>query len=151
MLRVWWLCAALWMLAAGAQAQQACPWLTEGTAAKLMGGPVTANIHAMSAGEGSCVFTRGTASDAVVLRIEAGHGAPAACAAGERLRGVGDDALRCATDEADGHREMIQGRVRTTQFALTLTVRGDGGRLLSRDAQRSAAEQAAEEVAGSLF
>jgi hypothetical protein len=145
------ICALLWVLAAGARAQQACPWLTEGTAVMLLGGSVTSEVHAPSAGEGSCVFTRGGERDAIVLRIEVGKVTAAECAAGEASRGIGDEAWRCAMDAGGEHREVIRGRVRATKILLMLTVRGGGAKLLSRDAQRSAVEQAAEEVTGSLF
>ena len=151
MLRVCMMCALLWVLAVGARAQQACPWLTEGTAATLLGGPVASDVHAPSASEGSCVFTRGVERDAIVLRIEAGKVTVTECAAGEALRGIGDEAWRCAMDTGGEHREVIRGRVRATKILLMLTVRGGGTKLLSRDVQRSAVEQAAEEVAGSLF
>jgi hypothetical protein len=145
------MCALLWVLTAGARAQQVCPWLTEGTAATLLGGPVTNEVHAVSASEGSCVFTRGVERNALVLRIEVGKIAAAECAAGEVVRGIGDEAWRCALDVGGEHREVIRGRVRATKILLMLTVRGGGAKLLSRDAQRSAVEQVAEEVSGTLF
>ncbi len=145
------MCALFWVLASGARAQQACPWLTEGTAVTLLGGPVTSEVHAVSVGEGSCVFTRGVERDALVLRIEVGKVAAAECAIGEGVRGIGDEAWRCSMDVGGEHREVIRGRVRATKILLMLTARGGGAKLLSRDAKRSAVEQAAEEVAGTLF
>ena len=149
---MWLVCAlVLYMLAPAAHAQQACPWLTQGTAEKLMGGPVIADIHAPTADRGTCAFTHSTATNTVVLRIEAGNQVPAVCVGGDHLKGIGDEAVRCVTDRSEEHREAIQGHVRSTQFALTLTVRGNSLSHLQPDAQRSAAEQIAEEVAGSLF
>ena len=116
-----------------------------------MGGPVTADVQATTASEGACVFTRGTTGDTVVLRIEIGPALPTVCLDGDHLRGIGDQAVHCSTDKPNEHREVIQGKVRTTQFALTLTARGPGLSALPKDTQRSAAEQLAEEVAGSLF
>jgi hypothetical protein len=145
------MCALLWVLAAGARAQQVCPWLTEGTAATLLGGSVTTEVHTVSAGEGSCVFTRAVERDALVLRIEVGKVAAAECITGEGARGIGDEAWRCAMDVGGEHREVIRGRVRATKFLLILTTRGGGAKLLSKDEQRSAVEQVGEEITGNLF
>ncbi len=151
MLRMCLICAWFAILAPLAQAQQICPWLTQGTAAKLMGGPVTADVQATTASEGVCVFTRSTTGDSVVLRIVIGPALSAVCLDGDHLRGVGDQAIHCATDKPNEHREAIQGNVRATQFALTLTARGPSVSPLPKNTQRSATEQLAEEVAGSLF
>lgn len=151
MLRLWLICALFSILTPSARAQQTCPWLTQGTAAKLMGGPVTADVHTITANQGSCVFTRGTSGNTVVLRIETGPALSAVCVDGDHLHGVGNQALRCATDQAHEHREAIHGNVRATHFALILTVPDSAASLLPQDVQRNAAEQAGEEVAGSLF
>jgi hypothetical protein len=67
------------------------------------------------------------------------------------VRGIGDDALRCVADVDGEHREQIRGRVREMKFAVTLSLRAGVMDAKVRDAERSAVEQAAEEVAGSLF
>jgi hypothetical protein len=155
---VWRACLLLFMLSLcpGARAQQACPWLTQGTAAGLMGGDVSASVH-VSAGEGTCEFVRAVGGDhpgagsksSLHLRIVVSHLPPPECARGERLTGIGQDAALCRTDAKGEHHEIIVGRVRTTHFVLTLTAREASA---SHEASfRGSLEQAAEEVSGNLF
>ncbi len=141
-------------MCAHATAQGSCPWLTEGTAAALMGGEVTTSVH-VSAGEGTCAFVRvnagdpASASGGMHLEILVSHLPAKRCATGERLLGIGQDAVFCRTDTAEHHQQTIRGRVRTSYFVLDLTSKASmaGDKGLSR----RSLEEAAEEVAGSLF
>lgn len=137
-------------------AQEACPWLTQGTAAVLLGGDVSASVH-VAKGEGTCEFSRvgvgNQPEDAsaanLKMRIAVSHLPPKECATGEHLNGIGQDAVFCATDWEGEHQELIRGRVRATFFLLTLATRRSSGSDLK--SLRRVLEQAAEEVAGSLF
>jgi hypothetical protein len=151
-------CLAICLLAmcATARAQENCPWLTQGTASALMGGPVTATVHA-SAGEGSCEFlfppgddhAKAARNNSLQLKIVVGHTPSKECAAGEPITGVGEDSVFCAADIKNEHREVIRGRVRSTDFLLTLTARGSSAS--DKASLKSSLQQAAEEVAGNLF
>ena len=143
-------------------AQEACPWLTQGTAAALMGGDVNARVHVAN-GEGTCDFTRGAAGDhpdypdhpggaagsSLHMSIAVSHVPSRECVTGEHLTGIGQDAVLCRVDAKGAYREIIRGRVRATYLVLTLTDREASA---SDEASlRRALEQAAEEVSGNLF
>jgi hypothetical protein len=145
-----WRCGIVLVLisvAGVACAEDVCPWLTQGTAAALMGEEVRATVQ-VSGGEGTCGFYPGTARGAS-LRITVSHLTPKACAAGERVTGVGQDAVFCSTAADGGLRETIRGRVRNTYFLLELA--GGKPSLTRKEVLRRSLEQAAEEVAGNLF
>ena len=132
-----------------ADAQEACPWLTEGTAAALMGGDVSATMH-VSGGMGTCDFILDRKSgDAVRMDIAVSHRSANECVQGERLPGVGQDAFACRTNTGGEHREVIRGRVRGMFFLLTLTTTDT--RSIDEALWSKRLEQAAEAVAGSLF
>lgn len=155
---MWRACALLAMLSlcAGANAQEVCPWLTQGTAAALMGGSVSANVH-VSVGEGTCEFSRGAGGDhagaamgsSLHMKIVVTNLPPKECVTGERLTGVGEDAVLCRMDSEGEHRETIRGRVRATYFLLTLIAKETS--TTDKGSLRRSLEQAAEEVAGNLF
>jgi hypothetical protein len=140
----WWI--GFWVASCGmcglASAQQSCPWLTQGTAASLLGGTVTASVHVAS-GEGSCDFAREDRSSR--LQIVVGHHPSNECPKGEPLAGIGQESVLCVEDAAGEHRETIRGHVRSSHFLLTLTAHAASALL------RSSLEQAGEEVAGNLF
>ena len=143
-------------LFASAHAQEACPWLTRGTAAALMGGDVSASVH-VSAGEGTCEFMRGAQGDrdggtpgsSLQIRIEVGHLPLKECATGDRLAGIGQDAIFCRMDAGREHHEIIGGRVRGRYFWVIFTEREVNDN--DKTSRRRFLEEAAEEVAGNLF
>jgi predicted oxidoreductase len=137
-----------------ARAQDACPWLTRGTAAALIHGDVSASVH-VAAGEGTCEFTRDAQADHqggvfgnnLQMKIKVSHVLPKVCASGERVTGIGQDAVSCSSDVGGVHQELIQGRVRARYFLLALT----GSSTATTAVRRHLLEMAAEEVAGNLF
>lgn len=152
-------CSALLVFGAGvlsaraqATAPAACPWLTQGVAARVLGGDVSVDVHVSDAGEGYCSFARNT--DATVsLKIDVSKTAVAACGAGAmKLKGIGNEAVRCALAAADGRNvQKIASRVRDRFFTLTLS-QGKGARAdESDDLRNDDLEQAAESVSGNLF
>ncbi len=137
-------------LGAAAHAQDVCPWLTQGTAATLMGGEVSTSVH-VAGGEGMCEFLRrgSTGTHSLAMRIAVNHQTPQDCPSGERLTGIGQDAALCTSDAGGEHHVIIRGRVRSIHFLLTLVGRENNAS--EKALMRTALEQAAEEVAGNLF
>ena len=129
----------------------ACSWLTQGMAARVLGGDVTVEVHVADAREGSCNFVR--VSDATIsLKLEVSKSALPVCGADAmRLKGIGNEAQRCALPAADGRSvEKIASRVRDRFFTLIMT---QDKRAADQpgDLQNDDLEQAAESVAGNLF
>ncbi len=125
-----------------------CPWLSIGTAAKLLGEDVLSSVNVSNTGMGSCKFSRqGQPSD--LLEIVVSKQAPQMCPADSaKITGVGNWAARCAV-RARHHEssEMIVAQLRDIYFTVTLTLHTK-----KLDPQTDdALEQAAEEVAGSLY
>ncbi len=147
---------SLFSLCACARAQEICPWLTQGTAAALLGEDVQVHIH-VSAGEGDCEFVPragGDPSGAVpstgkLMTIVVSHQSSKECATGERLAGIGEDSIFCEADVEGSHRETIRGRVRSKYFLLMVTSRKTSAS--DNASLRHSLEQVAEEVAGNLF
>lgn len=118
-----------------------CPWVTEGSAAKVLGGPVHAILNVASPTQGTCTFVK-TARPQEQLKILVGAGNIPSCPAGSaKVIGVGDQASRCHLPHSA---QMISGRVRTVDMAITLSSS-------SANQSEDAIEQIAEQVAGNLF
>jgi len=136
-----------------AAAPAACPWLTQGTAARVLGGDVLVDVQVSEAGEGSCAFVRG-ADAKTSLRIEVSKTMLAGCGGdATQLKGIGNEALRCTLPATGDHvTEKISGRVRDRYFTLIMSrPGGTAAHHRSNDAEDDAMEQAAESVAGNLF
>jgi hypothetical protein len=141
---------------APAHAEATCPWLTQGTAATLLGGDVSVIVHVIE-GMGSCDFvsntnggTKASPSRASLhLRIQVSHSSSKECATGERLTGIGEDAVLCSQTAAGDQQDIVRGRVRSTYFLCVL----EGAKTNSTDDafQRTTIERIAEVVAGNLF
>lgn len=127
----------------------ACPWLTAGSAARVLGGDVSVTAEASNT-EGACHFVRtdGTTNS---LEIVVGMNSPAPCPAGSvKLVGIGNEATRCRIAASRGDTaEMISSRVRETHFAVILRVQKRTTK--PSDPQNDALEQLGEQVAGNLF
>jgi hypothetical protein len=115
-----------------------CPWLTEGSAAKVLGGEVHAILNVASPTQGTCTFVK-TAHPQEQLKVLVGAGNIPSCPAGSaRVIGVGDQASRCHLPHSA---QMISGNVRAVDMAITL----------SGTQTDDAIQQIAEQVAGNLF
>jgi hypothetical protein len=115
-----------------------CPWLTEGSAAKVLGGPVHFILNIESANQGTCIFVK-TARPQEQLKVVVGSGSVPSCPAGSaKVAGVGDQASRCHLPHSA---QMISGNVRAVDMAITL----------SGNPTDDAIQQIAEQVAGNLF
>jgi hypothetical protein len=115
-----------------------CPWLTEGSVAKVLGGPVHAILNIVSASQGTCIFVK-TARPQEQLKVVVGAGNVPSCPAGSaKVVGVGDQASRCHLPHSA---QMISANVRSVNMAITL----------SGSPTDDATQQIAEQVAGNLF
>jgi hypothetical protein len=115
-----------------------CPWLTEGSAAKVLGGEVHVILNVASPTQGTCTFVK-TAHPQEQLKVLVGAGNIPSCPAGSaRVIGVGNQASRCHLPHSA---QMISGNVRAVDMAITL----------SGNQSDDAIQQIAEQVAGNLF
>lgn len=135
-----------------AAAPVACPWLTQGMAARVLDGDVTVDVHVSDAGEGVCSFIR-KSDTTTSLKLEVSKTALPACGADAmKLKGIGNEALRCNMPAtADRAVEQISGRVRDRFFTLTMSHGKSAAASPPGDLQNDDLEQAAESVAGNLF
>jgi hypothetical protein len=124
-----------------------CPWLTQGSASRALGGDVSTKVSVSDKGEGSCRFLREQRSPDA-LKILVSKNALASCPAqSTELKGIGNQAAMCRVKGL----EMVSGRVRDLHFTVTLTSRGQRTPAKLPDVQEDALEQIAEQVAGNLF
>jgi hypothetical protein len=128
----------------------ACPWLTPGSAARVLGGDVSVAVTVTKPGEGACRFSQaGQPMDS--LEIDVGGSSNTACPEdGTRLTGIGNEAVRCRLPASHGATgEMVSGRVRDVHF--TLILRGQKRPSRFSDERDDPLAQLAEQVAGNLF
>jgi hypothetical protein len=136
-----------------------CPWLSTGTAAKLLGGDVSVSAHVEDAFAGSCRFTRQSGDSSASIEVLIGPKDTQACPSGStRLKALGNEAVQCrrAAGTAQGT-DVIAGRIRNVYFVVTMT--NIAGALTSEpddpllaDAYgASPLERAAEQVVGNLY
>ena len=124
--------------APSSSAVTACPWLTEGSAAKVLGGEVHAPLNVAGPTQGTCTFVK-TAHPQEQLKVLVGAADIPSCPAGSaKVIGVGDQASRCRLPHSS---QMISGNVRAVDMAITL----------SGTQPEDAIQQIAEQVAGNLF
>jgi hypothetical protein len=148
--------------AASAVAQEhTCPWITEGTAAALLGGDVETSVVQGKAEDGTCRFMRAdhhdqhdqhdqkaaSELDLTVARTKDPASTFATyiarCRSGKTvLGGIGNEAYVCDLASGTG----IIGRVRDAAFLLLLDAKTPDGASL-----RAHLADAAEQVAGNLF
>jgi len=130
-----------------------CPWLTQGSAAAMLGGDVFAVIKLTPAGEGSCVFSfqRGVAMYS--LEVVVGSTPRSTCPpASPKLPGIGNEAVACRLQRSPNDAvEVVSSRVRTLYFTVSLKIQGATNPGIPLNKQRDMVERAAEQVAGNLF
>jgi hypothetical protein len=125
-------------LVRAAGGQVSCPWLTVGTAEKVLGGAAKTEVKMMlppKIEEGRCVFTANAGTLEIVVSGEVLKECPPES---EKVRGVGNEARFCGV----GKRATVEGRVRTIYFRTAL---------VGVDERRKKVELIAEMVAGNLF
>jgi hypothetical protein len=143
--------------AAPARAGHGCPWLTEGSAARALGGQVSVTVKVSDMGEGLCSFARqpGSADSLEILVSKAAL--PACPAESTSLKGIGNEAATCRSHSSRAEAvEMISSRVRDLHFTVTMTTHAQKTAAKPADSQpadpqNDALEQIAEQVAGNLY
>jgi len=145
--------------AATGQAPANCPWLSTGTAARLLGGDVTVAAHVEETFAGSCRFTRQSGNSSASIAVLIGPKDTQPCPAGStKLKALGNEAVQCrrAAGTAQGS-DVIAGRIRNVYFVVTMTnIAGaltsePDDPLLADAYAASPLERAAEQVVGNLY
>jgi hypothetical protein len=129
-----------------------CPWLTQGTAAKMLGGDVSVIANVSDSGEGECKFTREQGSPDT-LEIVVSKTTLSGCPADSiPLRAIGNEAVLCRRSDPRGEGvQTVSSRVRDQHFTVTITTRGHEKAVKAQDPQDEPVARIAEQVAGSLF
>lgn len=117
---------AVWLivlLSAGgcfAQTPSVCPWLSAGSAADALGGPVQLDSHVESNWQGTCRFTRGSGPDRQSIEVTIGKIDTHACPlTSTRMVGLGNEAVECKqTTTGNASTSLIAGRVRDVYFLV---------------------------------
>lgn len=129
-----------------------CPWLTQGSAARALGGGVSVTVKVPNTSEGSCMFSRLPGSPDSLEILVSKAVLPTCPPQSMELKGIGNQAERCKRSGSRGENvEMVSSRVRDTYFTVTLASSGKKSAEKSPDPQDDALEQIAEQVAGSLY
>jgi hypothetical protein len=141
-------------------AAETCPWLNAATAGGVLGGTV-ASVTVKRPPKGddaSCEFARRQGSLTLDLRIEVENmlspakdfaAYAARChSAAVPLKAIGNEALACSDDNAEGLAEQVIGRVRDRAFRVRIST---SNRSAQPGALRDNARKIAEQVAGILF
>lgn len=134
------------------ESQIICPWLTQGSAAKALGGDVSVTVSVSNTGEGSCKFQiQHEPLNSLEILVSKAK-LPTCPAESTKLIGIGNEAVKCRLSGSNGETaEMVSSRVRDVYMTVTLTVRGEKTPAKSTDRQGDLLEQVAEQVAGNLY
>ncbi len=146
--------AVLLLLVSGrASGATMCPWLTQGSAAKILGGDVSVSVISANETEGSCTFSRRQGAAVYLFEVSVHKAAGTGCPAdGTKLRGIGNEAILCRMERSPSETvEEVSGRVRDLYFSVSLGIHGPKSSAMTIEAQREGVNQAAEQVAGNLF
>jgi hypothetical protein len=137
--------------ASNAQAETGCPWLTEGSAAHMLGGDVSVSVTATNKDDGTCRFSR-RSEPRGVLEIAVARQPQQVCSARSmKLKGIGNEATRCSLRAPHGQAaEMISSRVRDLFFTVVSRMPAKKA-VKSVNLQEDGLEQIAEQVAGNLY
>jgi hypothetical protein len=135
-----------------AHSQSACKWFTDGSAAALLGGPVTVSAKSLPSGEGSCTYSLQQVTTLYLLEISVANSAHGSCPQGsQKLAGIGNEAFVCRFDRLPHEIvEEVNSRVRNMYFTVSLTIRGTSTSVMSPGKRQDVVQQVAEQVAGNL-
>jgi len=133
-------------------AEPVCPWLTQGSAAAMLGGDVTAVIKLTPPEQGSCAFSLQQGAATYSLEVVVESTPRSTCpSASPKLPGIGNEALSCRLQRSPNEAaEVISSRVRTLYFTVSLTIQGTASPLIPLATQKDIVERSAEQVAGNL-
>jgi len=139
-------------------AEPACPWLTAGSAAHVLGGPVrvavNVAVNVAHPAPGECTFVSNTTPRQELKILVGSAGLPGCPAASASVSGIGTQASRCHLPHPPGASSgepslVLSGRVRTLHFAVALSPAETPVQASAR--REDALESIAEQVAGNLF
>jgi hypothetical protein len=153
MARRFFLLLSLALLSACAlRAEPVCPWLTQGSAAAMLGGDVSAVFKLTPPEQGSCAFTLQQGGATYSLEVVVESTPRSTCPpASPKLSGIGNEALSCRLQRSPNEAaEVISSRVRTLYFTVTLTIQGTASPAIPLAKQRDIVERSAEQAAGNL-
>ncbi len=141
---------------ASAQSPQACPWLTAGTAGRILGGEVQVTVKTDSNWSGYCIFaTAAIPVRSIEIRVGKTHTHACGGLASTPLAGIGNQAVLCSSRDSSGREvRTVSGHVRDTWFAVTLAAPSTPGGpepSTSESTASPAIEFLAEQVAGNLY
>jgi len=143
------------LLSFGGQAHAAsnCPFITQGSVAKLLGGEVMSTIDSKEDRDGSCSFTRQQGAVTYTLEIVVHKTPTNACPEHSApLKAIGIESMECRIEPSSNEAtEKVSGRVRDMFFTIALSIRGPKASAMPAEAQREATNQAAEQVTGNLY
>ena len=145
-----------WAASAHAQsvaaAHHSCAWLTEGSAAGLLGGEVTPTASLSDTGEGSCKFIRRQEPfDSLEVTVSK-TALPTCPPDSTKLIGVWNPTSMCKILGPRGlTAELISGRVRECYFTLTIDFSKRKMPPQSTEIREDLMAQVADQVAGNLF
>ena len=132
--------------------QTNCPWLTQGSAAKALGGDVSVTATMSTTGEGTCNFRVQNESLNSLEILVSKAKLPTCPADSTKLTGIGNEALRCRLSGSKGETtEMVSSRVRDVHVNVTLTSRSEKAPAKASDKLGDVLEQIAEQVVGNLY
>jgi hypothetical protein len=136
----------------GAGAHHGCAWLTEGSAAGLLGGEVAPTASLSDTGEGSCKFIRRQEPFDSLEVMVSKTALPTCPPNSTRLVGVGNPTSMCRILGPHGlTAELISGRVRDFYFTLTIDFSKRKTPPQSTEVREDLMAQVADQVAGNLF
>jgi len=150
------LCLLAFAPGAIGQTQTLCPWFTNGSAERVLGGAVALTAKVDGSFSGSCRFTHQTGDTLRAIEISVGKAETHACPPDAmKLKSLGNEAVQCPAS-GDGN-YTIAGRIRDVFFVITLTHVPDAIREAPTNARPSdpyhatVLEQVAEQVVGNLY
>ena len=143
----------------GAQTPAVCPWFSTGSAASVLGGPVTLSAHIESNSQGMCRFAPASGDEKRFLEIAVGKEDSHACPPDStKMIALGNEAAQCKSTSARGQPlNVIAGRVRNVHFVVRLGAVPNAATIPSETGHpadpyaATTLERVAEQVVGNLF
>jgi hypothetical protein len=161
---LWIVAGAFSLMSVPCSAQSTCPWINAATASGVLGGSSTMEVNNTGASTGVCVFRFQDQAQNNTLRISvikaerpenAGKEMmpfESKCtASGLPLKGVGNEAILCASDTAKWNGELVVGRVRDNIFTVVINDATGDNPAATKDDLEDKAQEIAKMVAGILF
>ena len=141
------------------QTAPACPWVSSGTAERLLGGEVTLIAHVAENAAGSCSFVRKEGARGASIKIVVGPTDTHPCPQDSlQLKALGNEALQCRHSVSPSQQsDQIAGRIRKVFFVVTMTnipgatTQEPTDPRLANYFSASPIERLAEQVVGNLY